>query len=470
MVNFNGTPQERAQSLSHLMKRLENLYNNPESIKVTPNLDVDKISEAAQKIDFSSPVSSIDAINTVIDGLSNYMVQVTNPNYYGLYNPRPNIASIIADIISAFMNPQMAAWSHAPYAVEIENHLIREVGHRFGYDEVDGVFAARGAEANLTAVLCAINHRYEQVARDGMFGLTKRPIIYCSAESHHSINKAAKTVGLGYNSVKMIAVTNDLKMDTQLLQKQIQADISAGLDPCMIIGTAATTGTGTFDPLAELADIAKQYDLWYHVDAAYGGAAILHPNLVPYLSGTERSDSITFDAHKKMSVPMGTSLFISSNTEILHKTFRISAEYMPKEGANLAITDPFTHSLQWSRRFIGLKLYMSLAVFGWQGYQEIIGHQCDMGDHMRAGLMGSGWIIENDTPLPVICFTHSALNDEQHVILLQEVLKTGTTWISQYPVHGRTTLRACITNYDTQAHHVDRIIDLVNYVKHELIK
>ena len=390
------------------------------------------------------------------------MVHITNPNYYGLYNPRPNIAGIMADMISAFMNPQMAAWSHAPYAVEIENHLIQEFGRRFGYAESDGVFAAGGAEANLTAVLCALNHRYDRFAQDGMFGVEKRPIIYCSAESHHSINKAAKTVGLGYDSVKMIPVRADLKMDTQLLKDQIKSDLVEGYDPCMIIGTAATTGTGTFDPLEELADIADQHQLWFHVDAAYGGAAVLHPGLLPYLSGTERSHSITFDAHKKMSVPMGTSLFITSDTDILHKTFRISAEYMPKEGADLAITDPFTHSLQWSRRFIGLKLYLSLATFGWKGYEEVLQHQCNMGDHMRTGLIDSGWTIENDTPLPVICFTHPKLNDQQHTVLLQAILKTGEVWISQYPVHGKTTLRACITNYDTQQEHVDKLIVLIN--------
>ena len=135
---------------------------------------------------------------------------------------------------------------------------------------------------------------------------------------------------------------------------------------------------------------------------------------------------------------------------------------MPKEGADLAITDPFTHSLQWSRRFIGLRLYLSLAVFGWKGYEEILGHQCLMGDHMRARLLATGWSIENDTPLPVICFSHPKLTDQQHAELLQEILQSGEVWISQYPVHSKNTLRACITNYDTSKEHVDKLVTLIN--------
>ena len=133
----------------------------------------------------------------------------------------------------------------------------------------------------------------------------------------------------------------------------------------MINGTAGTTGTGTIDELNQLSFICKKNNIWFHVDAAYGGGAILSQDLKHQLTGIEKSDSITFDAHKWMSVPMGTSIFLTSKNDILSKTFRITTEYMPKEADKLTITEPFTHSIQWSRRFIGLKVYLPLLFYGW---------------------------------------------------------------------------------------------------------
>ena len=153
-------------------------------------------------------------------------------------------------------------------------------------------------------------------------------------------------VGLGYAAVRSIPVDKHLRMDLPVLEQTIAADQAAGHQPFLLIGTAGTTGGGAIDSLTSLADIAQRHDLWFHVDAAYGGAAILDPQLQPFLAGIERSDSITFDAHKWLSVPMGASMFLTSHRDILGQTFRITTDYMPKDAGELTITDPFTHSVQ----------------------------------------------------------------------------------------------------------------------------
>jgi len=388
-MNFDLEKEHRRTLFNHVIGRIEGFYDNTKEYSTSPNLDVKEIRNFIDKSDFYRPDDFKQAINHVIEGMEEFSVHTPHPKYFGLFNPRANFSGILADLITAAFNPQLAAWSHAPFAVEVEAKLIQDFGLKFGYaaNTIDGVFTSGGAEANLTAVLNALNHAFPEYAKTGLMEISQRPIIYCSEEAHHSINKAAKSVGLGYSSVHSIRVDKELKLDINCLRERIEQDSMAGNQPLMIIGTAGTTGAGTIDNLPALRKIADKHKLWFHVDAAYGGGAVLNGELKSQLKGIEMSDSITFDAHKWMSVPMGTSLFLTSHKEILGKTFRTTTEYMPKEAKELDVLDPFTHSIQWSRRFVGLRLYLSLLFFGWAGYENVIGHQSKMGILLRKKLI-----------------------------------------------------------------------------------
>lgn len=466
MTNFDLTNKERKKILEFIIDKLESYYENTKSVKVTPSLNVSGIMNYVKKVDFQNPIEPIKAINDVIDGLQQFIVHTPHPKYFGLFNPRSNFPGIISDLITAVFNPQLAAWSHAPYAVEVENYLIQEFGKKFGYhpDKIDGVFATGGAEANLTALLCALNRTFPDYPKSGIFGMNKLPIIYCSAEAHHSIDKAVRTVGLGYSSIRSIKVDSNLEMDIENLISAIQQDLINGNTPLMIVGTAGTTGTGAIDNLVALKKIADDYNTWFHVDAAYGGGAILSKWLSPVLKGIEHSDSITFDAHKWMSLPMGTSIFLTSHKKILGKTFGIATDYMPKEAKGLEIVDPFTHSIQWSRRFIGLKLYLSLQIFGWEGYEQVIESQTKTGEYLMQMLLDNGWDIKNNTPLPVICFTDNNMltNTDFTKSVAQNIINSGKAWISVYPINGISTIRACITNYCTTEKDIDGFVAELN--------
>ena len=356
----------------------------------------------------------------------------------------------------------------------MENYLVQEFGKKFGYDSqnIDGVFATGGAEANLTAVLCALNNKYPQFAKDGVFGIRKRPVIYCSDEAHHSIAKAAKVAGLGYQVINHIPIDEKQGLLTDALVKQIQIDIAKGNQPLMVVATAGSTGAGGIDDLLSISKIAKKYGIWFHVDGAYGAASILNNNLKRFLSGIEKSDSITFDAHKWLSLPMGISIFLTSNKEILGKTFRITTEYMPKEAEQLQIVDPFTHSIQWSRRFMGLKLYLSLLFSGWEGYEQVIEHQRQMGLYLKEQLIATDWIIKNNTPLPIICFTDNNLQSNNDFIpfISKEVIENRQSWLSQYPIGRLNTLRACITNYSTSKEDIEEIVYQVNQAREKFLE
>ena len=197
-------------------------------------------------------------------------------------------------------------------------------------------------------------------------------------------------------------------------------------------------------------------------DAAWGGAAVLVPELRPLLDGIERSDSITFDAHKWLSVSMGAGMFVTQYA-LLEKTFQNKTAYMPKDASGLEIVDPHLSSMQWSRRFIGLKLLLSLMVAGWDGYIEAIRHQAQMGVFLREALQRHGWTIRNQTDLPVVCFTSDRLENEHLLRIASRVVQSGEAWISTTLLGGSEwVLRACITNYRTEREHVERLVESLN--------
>ncbi|MBK8699153.1 MAG: aminotransferase class V-fold PLP-dependent enzyme [Saprospiraceae bacterium] len=466
MTDFNLSPETRKQFFSFVIERLEHYYAATANEKVTPELTRDAIRTYTEIADFGHPFEDQKALDHLLTGLEQFAVHTPHPAYFGLFNPRTNFLSILSDLITAVFNPQLAAWSHAPFAVEVENYLIREFAVKFGYNalEADGVFTSGGAESNLTALLCALNAKLPRFSVNGLWGVPQMPVVYCSAEAHHSLHKAARITGLGHDAVRSIPVNERQQIDIGQLSIALKKDITEDLLPLMVVGTAGTTGTGAVDDLIALNKLADQYNLWFHADAAYGGGAILHPDARLWLDGIGMADSITFDAHKWMSVPMATSMFITRHKSILSHTFSIRTDYMPKDATEQPVIDPFTHSIQWSRRSIGIKLYLSLLFFGWKGYEEVIGHQIAMGDYLRWQLKKSGWTVCNQAAMPVICFTDNFLeiNDDFIPYMVHQLVASGKTWVSTYPVHGRLSIRACITNYDTTEKDIDMLLNLLN--------
>jgi len=221
--------------------------------------------------------------------------------------------------------------------------------------------------------------------------------------------------------------------------------------PFLAVATAGTTGAGAVDPVAEVVDLCAREGLWAHVDAAWGGAAALLPELFPLLEGTGRADSVTVDAHKWLSVPMGAGVFLTRHPDVLERTFRVAATYMPREAEGLDVHDPFAHSMQWSRRFIGLKVFLSLAVAGLDGYAAAMRHMVAMGEELRAALAAAGFLLVNRTPLPLVCFVEGDDPEGRHApALAQAVVASGRAWVSSVALPGgRAAVRACITNFRT---------------------
>jgi glutamate/tyrosine decarboxylase-like PLP-dependent enzyme len=461
-------PEQRDKLWQQVIGVIEQYTADVDRLPVSPQLDPAGLRVLLEPFDFNTPLSPEAAIDFVADGLRRHLVHVAHPRYFGLFNPAPSTMGIAADALVAAFNPQLAAWSHSPIAVEIEQHLIGAFGVRFGYDSeaVDGTFTSGGAEANHTALLTGLMYHFPAMDRAGARALPGQPVFYASSESHHSLLKAARLCGLGTDALHEIPVNDRLQMDENALLAAIARDRAAGLLPFMVVATAGTTTAGIIDPLGSLAEVAERERLWFHVDAAWGGAAVLVPELRPLLAGIERADSITFDAHKFLSVPMSASMVLTRHRDVLDRTFRTQTGYMPREAAGMEVVDPYAHSMQWSRRFIGLKLFLTLAVAGWEGYAETLRRQVALGDRLRRELRGSDWKVVNETPLPVVCFRDGrrggAESGADVAEILRIVLASGRAWISTARVGSQMVLRACITNYRTGAEDVDALVQVLN--------
>jgi len=467
--------ETRAQLWRKLVEAIEAYPTRLETGRVTPPLEPTRLRALLARFDFSAPVGALEALDFLVEGLWKFQTHTPHPRYYGLFNPAPTTMGIAGDALVAAFNPQLAAWSHSPLAIEIEQHLVRAFGARFGYHpaETDGTFASGGMEANHTAVLTALVQAFPEFSSRGVRALSAQPVLYVSAEAHHSLLKAARLCGLGTDAVRAIAVDDSLRMEPEVLASRIAQERDQGFAPFMVAATAGTTGAGAIDPLPAIAEVAAREKLWLHVDAAWGGAAALVPELRPLLDGIERADSITFDAHKWLSVPMGAGIYLTRHTDILDRTFRVAQTYMPREAAGLDVVDPCMHSIQWSRRAIGLKVFLSLAVAGWEGYATAMRHMVAMGVLLREQLEASGWQVVNRTPLPLCCFIdqrHAEGRSEAYLhAVAMKVVGSGKAWISTTHLAGSVpVLRACITNYRTKADDIAALIAALEEARSQL--
>lgn len=413
--------------------------------------------------EFASPIPLADLTRQVSALFGRYSVHVAHPRYFGLFNPSVSHASIVADTLVALYNPQLAAWSHSPIANEIERFTLRYLARAIGFnpETMFANFTTGGLEANLSAVIVALAHRFPEYDRGGVAALPARPAVYVTSESHHSFVKICRMAGLGTDALREVPTTSTFAMDVSALRTQIERDGHTGWQPFMIVGTAGSTAGGIVDPLNELATVAAECGSWLHVDAAWGGAAVLVPRLRPALAGIERADSITWDAHKWLSVPMGAGMFFCRHRDAPRQAFNVSASYMPSDsGADTM--DPYVTTLQWTRRAIGLKLFMAIAERGGAAFSEQIERQARLGDLLRQKLQDAGWSVVNETPLPVVCVTNDELRAGRTATtdIVAAIQARGRVWISDVVLGRRErALRACITSFRTTDDDLDVLVD-----------
>lgn len=411
--------------------------------------------ELEERYRFDAPTALENVAADAIALLERGSLHAAHTRYFGLFVPGVRFSSVVADLITASINPQIGGWFHSPAGVELEEHTLRFLQRAFGLDPSTSAahFTSGGSEANLTAALAALVNAHPVVATRGVRALERDPLIFVSREAHHSLWKVARHIGLGTDAVRTIDTDDRFRMRTDALREQLARE-----KPFMIVATAGTTAAGAIDPLEEIADICAEHQVWLHVDAAWGGAAVLSPKLKEHLRGIELADSIACDAHKWLSVAMGAGMFFTRRPEALARAFEVEASsYVPR--AAEPEPDWYRASLQWSRRFIGLKVFLALAELGADGMARQLERQTALGERLRDALRTRGFEIVNHSPFPLFCFRREGVDSAE---LVRRVVADGQHWISHAVVGGEHSVaRACITNHETTEEDVDSLVEAI---------
>lgn len=449
-----------------LLQELQSFPEDVANLAVTPQVQPDEIRRhLSDTFQLESGMPLPEALGSVSKMMRRWLTHVTHPRYFGYFNPTVTDAGVMGETLAALYNPQLAVWSHAPAAIEIEKFTLTYLMKRIGFDHRHAVahFTSGGAEANHTAVITALTQCFPEYGQKGLASLEQQPRIYVSAGGHESFHKIAHATGLGREAVHVVATDEYLQMDIDALRQAIRDDRAQGYIPFMVVATAGTTSAGVVDRLKHVVAICRAQSLWMHTDAAWGGAVLLSNKLRSLLDGIQYSDSVTFDAHKYLSVPMGAGMFFCRHPEPVRRAFQISTDYMPVSEENT--DDPYASSLQWSRRAIGLKVFLSLAHHGRSGYAKLIEHQADMGEALREGLRASGYLIENQTMLPVVCFSHARWEGRHTEMssVVHQLQSSGDFWVSTiFLPNGRPAIRACITSYKTSLSDIQALVDALD--------
>jgi len=422
---------------------------------VTPTLDLADFRRELAEFDFEAPRPLDELLPWVVARMEHGLVHLTHPRYFGLFNPAPTFPSQCADRIVAAFNPQLASSRTSPAAVEIELHVIRSVARRAGLPpQSGGHFTTSGSEANYTALICALTQATPAFSSQGARAFAGSPVFYVSKDCHLAWLKIAHQAGIGRSAARLIATDGSGRMDPSALERALASDRAQGAVPVMVVATAGTSNAGMVDPLPACAAIARKAGLWYHVDAAWAGALIASERHGGVLSGLEQADSVTIDAHKWLATTMGCGMFLTRHVRVLSEAFQVSVSFMP---SNIPDVDPYVTTMQWSRRFLGLRLFLSLATVGWAGYARHVERSLDLLRLAETRLAERGWRVANASPAGVLCVQPPAGSANVRT-LVARVVASGQAWVAPALFEGADTVRICVTHGESGPADIEALV------------
>ncbi len=388
-----------------------------------------------------------------------------HPGFFGYFAISASGPGVLAEFLSAALNAQAMLWRTSPAATELEEVALGWLRQLIGLpDAFEGVIYDTASVSSLHALAAAREAAIPKVRAMGLSGRPEvsRVGVYCSDQAHSSIDKAVMLLGLGHESLRKIPVDDEFRMRPDALRQAIADDRTAGRLPMAVVATVGTTSTTSVDPVAAIADICEAEKLWFHIDAAYAGAAAMLPEHRHILAGADRADSLVVNPHKWLFTPFDLSAFFCRRMDVVRSTFSLTPEYLrtPDAARNLMDT-----GIQLGRRFRSLKLWMILRYFGAEGIRA------RLAEHIALGQRFAGWVDAHPdferlapTPFSVVCFRANpaarVYSDAELNVLNERLLTlingTGEVFLSHTMLRGKISLRLAIGNIRTMESHVRR--------------
>ena len=403
----------------------------------------------------------LEQLNTVLATGMN----PAHPGYVGHMDPLPTTFSIVGDWVVAALNNNMLSVEMSPLFSRLEPLLMREIAQLFGLgDRAGGVLVSGGSLANLQALAVARNVKLNTLKR-GLSALEKPPVFFMSEVAHTSIKKAAMMLGLGVDGAISIPTTINSQMDIASLRTAIEQAYQRGQQPFAIVATAGTTVTGNIDPLVEIAELAQTYDLWLHVDAAYGGALVFSDRYCDRLRGIEQADSVTFNPQKWLYVAKTCASVLFRDLSQLYHHFQLAAPYMNTEEAWINLGEI---TVQGTRHADILKLWLSLQHLGKQGYSALIEASYTLTHQFVAAVRQRSYLeLASEPEMNLVCFRGCPKGispqywDQWNADLQVYLLEQGNTFVSLPKYRQQNWLKVVLLNPFTTAANIQQVFQAI---------
>ena len=403
---------------------------------------------------FESMMKDVDDI--ILPGLTHWQ----SPNFFAYFPSNTSYPSILGELLSAGLDVQGMLWATSPACTELETHVLDWLVPMLGLPEKFLSSSTGGGVIQDTAsssALCALLAARERATNytSNKKGCDGRIVSYASTQTHSSLEKAAMISGIGTENLRLIEVDENFGMRPDGLARQIETDKRSGLVPCFVCATVGTTSSNAMDPIAEIARVCRQHNLWLHVDAAMSGTASLCPEFRHLQNGVELADSYSFNPHKWMFTSFDCNCFWVADRKALIQALSILPEYLRNQATESgAVIDYRDWHIQLGRRFRSLKLWFVIRHYGVEGLQHHIR------EHVRLAQQFAAWVRDDPrfelaapAPLNLVCFRHKA-GDEANQTIMDCLNRSGDLFLTHTKLNDKLTLRLCVGQTSTQERHV----------------
>jgi aromatic-L-amino-acid/L-tryptophan decarboxylase len=430
--------------------------------------------------DFSSELPSSGVpIATLLDEFERTvprsLVHWAHPRFLGYFGWTTTGPGIVAEALTSALNVNAMTWRTSPGATELETVVVGWIRRLLGLpDDYFGIVYDTASVSTMHALACARERAVPNAAREGLRGPALR--VYASDQAHNSIEKGAIALGIGSSNVVRVASDDAMRMRIDALDAAIERDRADGRVPAAVVATMGTTSTAASDDIRAIADVCARHGLWLHVDAAYGGAVALLPECAEIVAGFDRADSIVFNPHKWLFVPLDFSVLFTRHREELRAVFSLKAEYLHGDAARAEI-DYMDFGLQLGRRFRALKAWMVLRAFGADGLRERIR------EHRRLARVFAQWVDDSGgfevvapVDMGVVCFQFAdgdfdaAATDGINAAIVDAVIASGRGYLTQTRVRGRTVMRIGLGNILTTEEHLATVWAAIRAAAESLVQ
>ncbi len=430
--------------------------NEPGDLKNALPKQAPKIGE-----DFSAVLSDVDDL--ILPAVTHW----NHPNFHGLFSTSTSSVGVFGEMFTAAFDMKAMLWRTSPASTELEPVVLEWLRKMMDLpSKFEGIIYDTASVSTLHAIAMARENLNLNIRKKGMSGRSDLPLlrVYCSEQTHSSIDKAVILLGLGTDAIVKIPVNEKFEMDTEKLSKAISGDIIRGHKPFCAVATIGTTSTTAVDDIERIAKICGRNNIFLHVDAAYAGSAMILPELQHHLKGVEKADSFVTNPHKWFFTPFDLSVLYVKDLDLLKRTFSLIAEYLK---VSEPVTNQMDYGIQLGRRFRSLKLWFVMRYFGQEGLRARIR------EHIRLAKLFVSWVNESenfemkaDVPFALVCFRAcpkdvSDLN-EFNEKLMNEINSSGEAYLSHAKLKDEFVLRLSVGSIRVEEKHLVKVWDLLN--------